>query len=202
MSLWMGLIPAYLDGERPKSMSYRAILITLCLIGTAAFCQEGSPNHSGEVYALASGATSGFETPNSSVGFQVGGAWHPSPKISLIVDASRHFSVPPHFPPGALVTPTPNGSFTSFMAGPRIHGADHDGLSGFYQFFAGAEHMSIVGQKPSWNLMCGAGVGVDIRLAGPIVWRAIELDALLTDKTGPGIPGIRYSSGFVIRLGH
>lgn len=201
MSLLMGLVPAYPGRERTKIMSYRALLITLCLVGTA-LCQEGSPDHSGEIYALASGASSGIDTPNSSVGFQVGGAWHPSPKISLVVDVSRLFSVPPHFPPGALMTPTPNGSFTSFMAGPRFHGADHDRLSGFFQFFAGTEHINIAGQKPNWNLIYGAGAGVDIRLAGPIVWRAIELDALVTDKTGPGIPGIRCSSGFVIRLDH
>jgi hypothetical protein len=93
-------------------------------------------------------------------------------------------------------------TFDTFMAGGRLHSADHDGLSGFVELCAGAEKMNVGGLATSWAAAMRFGAGADLRLADRLVWRAIELDATASRNAGPGIPFYRISSGFVIRLGH
>ena len=167
-----------------------SVFLLVCSLSSMAVGQEGSPSHSGEIYALAAGASEGIDTPNAFAGFRAGGAWQPLPKISLVADFSRIFAS------------NYNANFTSFMVGPRFHSADHSGLSGFLELLAGAEHMNVAGQPRSWTRVYAAGAGVDIRIAGPVVWRAVEWDIALIDGSGPVNPGIRYSSGLVVRLGH
>lgn len=171
-------------------MSRFTIFLTLCFLTNLAFAQEGSPAHSGEIYALGGVASEGIDIPATFTGVQAGGAWQPFPQLSMVADFSRIFGA------------NNDANLTSFMAGPRFHSADRSGVSGFLEVLAGAEHINVAGQQPSWSRVYAAGAGVDIRIAGPVVWHAVELDAMLVDKSAPGIPGIRCSSGLVVRLGH
>jgi hypothetical protein len=122
-------------------MSRVAIFLMAFLLTTMAAAQEGSPNHSGEIYALGSVASGGSGEPKGFDGFRAGGAWQPSPRFSLVADLSRF-----------LATDS-NANFTSFMAGPRFYSADHHGLSGFFEFFYGAERASVAGQ-PAIGIGC------------------------------------------------
>jgi hypothetical protein len=158
-----------------------------CFLTAMAFGQEGFSN-SWDVYALASGAQDISNPPIGFAGFSAGGAWRPSPGISLVADYGRLFKIS-----------DAHSTSDTFMAGGRLHSADHNGLSGFVELCLGAEKMSVGGQATSWDFAMRFGAGADIRIADRLVWRAIELDA--TPSGGPGIPFLRISSGFVVRLG-
>jgi hypothetical protein len=164
------------------------IFLMFCFLTTMAVGQEGFSN-SWDIYALASGALDTTDVPIRFAGFSVGGAWRPSPGISLVADFGRLFNSDAH------------STFDTFMAGGRLHSADHGRLSGFVELCVGTEKVSVGGQATSRAFAMRFGAGADIRLADRLVWRAIELDATPSRNAGPGIPFYRISSGFVIRLG-
>lgn len=168
-------------------MSRLAIFLALCFLSCAAIGQEGSPDHSGEIFALAS-ESAGADIPGSqsAAGFVVGCTWEPTPKLGLVADFGKHFVSDTH------------ASFSTFTAGLRSYSQEQYRLSGFLQILAGSQQTVVAGQPTHWNLVLVPGAGGDIRLTDRLVWRAIQVDVTLS--RGPGI--LRVSSGFVFRFGH
>jgi hypothetical protein len=167
-------------------MSHFPIFVTICFLSCAAIGQEGSPDHSGEIYALAS-VSNGPETGSQpAAGFAVGCTWEPTPKFGLVADFGRHFVSDNH------------ASFNTFTAGLRRYSQEQYRLSGFLQVLAGSEQAVVAGQPTHWNFVLAPGAGGDIRLTDKLVWRAIQVDVTITRGSG----SVRASSGFVFRFGH
>lgn len=178
---------------RRKLLMTRSGLFLICVFTVfsvpKALAQEELAHHA-EVYALAS-SWGGQDIPGGgpAAGFRIGGAWRPSPEVSLVGDFSRHFVSDRH------------ASFTTLMAGPRLHSGEQYRMSGFVQVLTGSQRSALngaSGQQVGWNYVLAPGAGVDIRLTDRLVFRPLEVDLTLT--RGPGI--LRVSSGFAFRFGN
>lgn len=160
------------------------ILVALTRLGGA---QHEPPDHSAEIYALAS-ASGGGDVPAASAaaGFCLGGAWQPFPRFGVVADFDRHFVSDTHL------------SFNTYMVGPRFYSEEHSHLSAFYHVLTGVRQTGRAGQPTAWNYVLAPGVGLDVRLRDGFVWRLGQVDATLTRSGGI----LRVSSGFVFRFGY
>jgi hypothetical protein len=162
-------------------MSRAGILLLLAMLTNVASAQREPPDHSGEIYGLASFSDS---PDNAAAGFCIGGAWMPGPTAALVVDVARHSNSDLHL------------SSTTIMLGPRLTGRERHRTSGFAQILMGARTggLQATDQHAGWNYVVAAGTGVDVRLADKLVWRAFQVDWVLGS--------LRVSSGFAFRFGH
>jgi hypothetical protein len=158
-----------------------AVVITLATYSRAN-AQDAHGYH-GEVYALASDF-SGDAIP--AAGFRIGGAWRPDPHLSLVGDVSHHF------------ISDEQTSFTTMMAGLRVHKNRDTGASWYWQFMAGEQRFAVVNQRTHWNLILAPGVGGDLRISDHFTFRIVELEFPVTRQ----LVYMRISSGFAFRFGH
>jgi hypothetical protein len=157
------------------------ILLLLGMLTNAALAQREPPDHSGEIYGLASFTDS---PDHAAAGFCIGGAWMPGTTAALVVDVGRHSNSDLHL------------SSATIMVGPRLSGRERNRVTGYAQILMGARTGGplVTDQHAGWNYVLAPGTGVDIRLADKLVWRAFQVDWMLGS--------LRVSSGFAFRFGH
>lgn len=176
-----------------------AIFLFAVFLASSAFAQE-ELTHSQEIYALASAAASdtfpqeiNTGAKRSAAGFRLGGTWMLKPSLGLVADFGRH----------SASNSSDSFSFTTFMIGPRFYSHETFRMSGFAHLLGGAQRTALTvasGPSTEWGSLWSAGAGVDIRLKGGLVFRAVEGDLMLVGHSPSPLIGGRISSGFAYRF--
>lgn len=188
-----------LEGKGEQKMVRFGILLFAFFLASSAFAQE-AVTQSGEIYALASAVASntfpqeGTGNTRSAAGFRLGGVWKPAPFVGLVADFGRH----------SASSSSDSFTFTTIMIGPRVYSHETFHLSGFAHLLGGAHRTAVtVSSRPSteWRSLWSAGAGVDIRLKGGLVFRAVEADVMAVGHSPSPLLGVRISSGFAYRFG-
>jgi outer membrane protein OmpA-like peptidoglycan-associated protein len=102
-----------------------------------------------------------------------------------------------------------NGSFTSYLFGPRLNLRKFDHFVPFGEFLVGSTNAGAVlaGGQSEYAFALAVGGGVDIVLTKNLAWRFAQLDYLMTTFTGPSVGAtgrqnsFRAGTGVVVRFG-
>jgi outer membrane protein OmpA-like peptidoglycan-associated protein len=102
-----------------------------------------------------------------------------------------------------------DGSFTSYLFGPRLNLRKFDHFVPFGEFLVGSTNAGAVlaGGQSEYAFALAAGGGVDIVLTKNLAWRFAQFDYLMTTFTGPSVGSsgrqnsFRAGSGVVVRFG-
>jgi len=102
-----------------------------------------------------------------------------------------------------------NGSWNTWLFGPRLNLRRFDYFVPFAEFLVGGSHADpqITGASKQNAFALAAGGGVDVVLTKNIAWRFAQIDYLMTNFSGPNLGGnarqdnLRLGTGIVIRFG-
>jgi len=102
-----------------------------------------------------------------------------------------------------------NGSWETFLAGPRLNIRKFDHVVPFFEFLVGAAYAGLetTGNAGQSAFAMAAGGGVDVVLTKNFAWRFAQIDYLMTNFSGPNLGGsgrqnnLRAGTGFVFRFG-
>jgi outer membrane protein OmpA-like peptidoglycan-associated protein len=102
-----------------------------------------------------------------------------------------------------------NGSFLTYLFGPRLNLRKFDHFVPFGEFLVGGTHggIELVGVNSQNAFALAAGGGVDMVIHKNFAWRVAELDYLLTSYSGTNVAAsgrqnsFRAATGLVIRFG-
>jgi outer membrane protein OmpA-like peptidoglycan-associated protein len=102
-----------------------------------------------------------------------------------------------------------NGSFSSFLFGPRLNLRRFDYFVPFAEFLVGAAHAGaqLGGDKSQSTFAMAAGGGVDVVFSRSVAWRFAQIDYFSTNFSGTDLAarsrqtGIRLGTGLVLRWG-
>jgi outer membrane protein OmpA-like peptidoglycan-associated protein len=101
------------------------------------------------------------------------------------------------------------GSFNTYLIGPRLNLRRFDHFVPFAEFLFGAAHsdIEINGLGADYTFALAAGGGVDIVFTKHLAWRFVQIDYLMTNWAGPALgpsarqDNFRASTGVVLRFG-
>jgi outer membrane protein OmpA-like peptidoglycan-associated protein len=102
-----------------------------------------------------------------------------------------------------------NGSFLTYLFGPRLNLRKFDHFVPFGEFLVGGTHggIELVGVNSQNSFALAAGGGVDMVIHKNFAWRVAELDYLLTSYSGTNVAAsgrqnsFRAATGVVLRFG-
>ena len=102
-----------------------------------------------------------------------------------------------------------NGSWETFLVGPRLNIRKFDHFVPFGEFLVGAAYAGLetTGNAGQSAFALAAGGGVDVVLTKNFAWRFAQIDYLMTNFSGPNLGGsgrqnnLRAGTGFVFRFG-
>jgi outer membrane protein OmpA-like peptidoglycan-associated protein/opacity protein-like surface antigen len=122
------------------------------------------------------------------------------------------FGAPIQNPDGSTTIPltSVNGSFETYLFGPRINFRHFDHFVPFGEVLFGAAHAGpqLTGDQSQSSFALAAGGGVDIILLKNLAWRFVEADYLMTNFTGSTVSAngrqnnFRIGTGAVLRWGY
>ena len=112
------------------------------------------------------------------------------------------------FPLTASNTPA-NGSFITYLFGPRLNLRKFDHFVPFAEFLVGGARggIELAGVNSQSAFALAAGGGVDMVLTKNVAWRVAQLDYLMTSFSGPAVAAsgrqnnFRAGTGLVLRFG-
>src|SRR5260370_7493392 len=112
------------------------------------------------------------------------------------------------FPLTASHTPA-NGSFITYLFGPRLNLRKFDHFVPFAEFLVGGARggIELAGVNSQSAFALAAGGGVDMVLTKNVAWRVAQLDYLMTSFSGPAVAAsgrqnnFRAGTGLVLRFG-
>jgi hypothetical protein len=101
------------------------------------------------------------------------------------------------------------GSFQTYLAGPRLNIRKFDYFVPFVEFLVGAFHgdTPVTGAGAQSSFALAAGGGVDVVFTKHVAWRFAQLDYLMTNDSGPALGpsarqnNFRAGTGIVVRWG-
>jgi len=100
-----------------------------------------------------------------------------------------------------------NGSFETYLFGPRLNLRRFDHFVPFFEFLVGAAHggPQVTGASSQNTFALAAGGGLDVVLLKNLSWRFVQADYLMTNFTGPLMNAqgrqnnFRIGTGLVLR---